>query len=761
MNYKIGLDIGIASVGWAIMLLDENDEPIKIHKMGSRIFDEAEQPKTGESLALPRREARSMRRRLRRRRHRKERIRNLIAQYSIMNLEEIENIYKNNSGLSDIYQIRCESLDRILNREELVRLLIHFSQRRGFKSNRKADIDCSNKSSDEGKLLAAVRQNQELLIEKGYRTIGEMLCKDEKFKNVKRNKSESYENTFLRSMIVDEINLIFEKQKELGNEFLSDDFCAQYIEILCSQRSFDEGPGGNSIYGGNQIEKMLGFCTFERDERRAFKAQYSFELFSLLQKINSIKIRKGGEKYSLNDEQKEKVRTFCFEHSSVNYHQLRKLISLSEDEFFNISYGNEGREKTEKKTKFEYLKAYHKIKNAYKGVDDSLTKEKLNVIGYALSAYKNDEKINDYLKGKGFAENEIEAALSLQSFSGTGNLSVKACDKIIPFLEQGMLYNEACEAAGYSFKADNQCKRTMYLPANSEQAPELDDIKNPVVRRAVSQTIKVVNGIIREMEASPSFISVEVANEISKNFSDRKNQAKEMDENAKRNDKIKKEIEELGVHDPKGIDIVKYKLWEDQDGRCLYSGASIPIGRLFEPGFAEVDHIIPYSISFDDRYSNKALVLTHENREKGNRLPLEYLKGEKRDSFLVRVNNLPYSKRKLNLLKEIYTGEERNSFKERNLNDTRYISRFIYNFIRDHLLFAENNTDRNETVLCVSGAVTSYIRKRWGISKIRENGDVHHAIDAVVIACVTRGMINRITEYSKRHELYEDVIHRD
>lgn len=53
MNYKIGLDIGIASVGWAIMLLDEKDEPIKIHKMGSRIFDEAEQPKTGESLALP------------------------------------------------------------------------------------------------------------------------------------------------------------------------------------------------------------------------------------------------------------------------------------------------------------------------------------------------------------------------------------------------------------------------------------------------------------------------------------------------------------------------------------------------------------------------------------------------------------------------------------------------------------------------------------------------------------------------------------
>lgn len=63
MRYKIGLDIGMASVGWSVLELDDSDEPKKILKMGSRIFEAAENPKDGSSLAKPRREARGIRRR--------------------------------------------------------------------------------------------------------------------------------------------------------------------------------------------------------------------------------------------------------------------------------------------------------------------------------------------------------------------------------------------------------------------------------------------------------------------------------------------------------------------------------------------------------------------------------------------------------------------------------------------------------------------------------------------------------------------------
>ena len=64
--YRIGLDIGVASVGWAVVGLNGTGEPVGLHRLGVRIFDKAEQPKTGESLAAPRRMARGMRRRLRR-----------------------------------------------------------------------------------------------------------------------------------------------------------------------------------------------------------------------------------------------------------------------------------------------------------------------------------------------------------------------------------------------------------------------------------------------------------------------------------------------------------------------------------------------------------------------------------------------------------------------------------------------------------------------------------------------------------------------
>ena len=63
----LALDIGIASVGHSIIELDEKEHTGEIIDLGVRIFTAAEHPKDGSSLALPRREARSSRRRLSRR----------------------------------------------------------------------------------------------------------------------------------------------------------------------------------------------------------------------------------------------------------------------------------------------------------------------------------------------------------------------------------------------------------------------------------------------------------------------------------------------------------------------------------------------------------------------------------------------------------------------------------------------------------------------------------------------------------------------
>lgn len=613
MGYSVGLDIGIGSVGSAVVLLDEKDEPFRIYKMASRVFDKAENT-DGSSLAEPRRTYRGNRRRLRRRRYRKERIRHLLQESVGVSEEYIFGLYAKNTARTDIYEIRTKALDEKLERDDFIRLLIHLSQRRGFKSNRK--VEFHDKASEEGALLSAIKSNTILFEEKDYRTIGEMLYKDEKFAANKRNKSASYSNTFSRKQYEDEIKLIFKKQRECENGYATKELEDSYLKIYLGQRNSDDGPGGNSPYGGNQIEKMLGKCTFEVDEPRAVKAAYSFEYFNLLSKINAMKIVKNNVKRSLTEEERKAVTNLAFKKKSITYSSIRKELNLPDNELFNISYNDSEFEKTEKKTRFNYLVAYHTFKDAYGGCFSSWRVDKMNCLAYALSVYKTDEKISEYLGNNGFDKQEIEIALTLPLFNKTAKLSIKALDKINPYLEQGMLYNEACEAAGYDFRKNEKSLRK-FLPANPKDAPELDEINNPVVRRAVSQTIKVINAIIREMGESPTFVKIELARDLSRNYKDRKEMEKLQKENQSKNDKMMEELKEsFGMISPTGLDLVKYKLWKEQDGRCPYSLELIEAGRLFDIGYADIDHIIPYSLSFDDSYNNKVLVKASENSKK-------------------------------------------------------------------------------------------------------------------------------------------------
>ncbi|MGL4345366.1 MAG: type II CRISPR RNA-guided endonuclease Cas9, partial [Cellulosilyticaceae bacterium] len=195
MSYILGLDIGIASVGWAVVDVDDQCEPYKINRLGVRIFDRAEQHKTGAALALPRREARGARRRNRRRRHRVERIKQLIENQGLLKRDEIEQLY-NGKTLEDIYTIRYEALERKLTQEEFARLLIHLAKRRGFRSNRK-----KQSAKEDGKLLEAVKENEKMLQDKGYRTVGEMLYKDGLFAKHKRNTTDDYLCTVSRKMM--------------------------------------------------------------------------------------------------------------------------------------------------------------------------------------------------------------------------------------------------------------------------------------------------------------------------------------------------------------------------------------------------------------------------------------------------------------------------------------------------------------------------------------------------------------------------------
>ena len=760
-HYALGLDIGIGSVGWAVLRNQPNGEPDRIQDLGVRIFDKAEQPKTGASLAAPRRDARSARRRLRRHRHRLERIRYLMEQRGIMPVADIQAMYAAGGFQKSPYQLRAEALDRPLTKEEAVRVLIHLAQRRGYKSNSTAEAAKDEKET--GKVKTAIEENRRCMAEYGYRTVGEMMYRDERFwqkhpdgthYHQTRNKAEDYRFTVERAAIVDEVRQIFAAQRRLGTVWMDEDMETAYLSILESQRSFDEGPGGDSPFSGG-IGERVGACTFEPDEKRAAKATYTFEYFKLLQDLSRMRLTgMGMPPEPLDAAQREALKSAALRSASLSYGQIRKKLNLDDDVFFHgLYYGEKTKEETEKR-KWPQMQSYHKMRTALdkvgKGAIGTLTEEQLNAVATILTECKSDAKRIAALREAGIPPQFDEALLPL-SFSKYGSLSVQAMQKLIPLLEEGLRYDEACTRVYGDHRGLRSEQRTNRLSLN-----DMEEITNPVVRRAVSQTIKVINAVVRTY-GPPDVVRIELAREMSRTFDERRKMEKRQDDNRAANERAMDQIAEYKGDHATGLDIVKFKLYREQDGVCLYSGQNLDIARLFEPGYADVDHIIPYSRCFDDSYQNKVLVLASENRQKGNRLPYEYFgQDEARwHGYEVRVENLIHNYRKRQkLLKRRLTEEESSGFIDRNLKDTQYITRAVYNLIRDHLAFAES-AYRKKPVQAVNGAVTAMLRGRWGVQKIREDGDLHHCLDAAVIAATTPGLVQRLTAYNKHRETWE------
>jgi len=742
INYRLGLDIGITSVGWSVINLDKR----RIEDLGVRIFNAAENPKDGASLALPRRLARGRRRLLRRKAYRINRVKSMLINNNFLSKKELDNLF-NNKEIIDVWEARVKALDELISGQEFAKILINLAKRRGFKSNRKNEA----KEKETGQILSNIIKNKQRLEELNYRTVGELIYKEAQNSNdpykAYRNKEGQYDMCVSRDMIREEVHAIFEAQRSFNNPFATDEIEDEYLKIFDSQRPFSKL---------EELEKMVGYCTFEKKKhKRAPKHSISAEEFTLYDNINRLSIICNGNKRNLSTNERELIVNEAFKKKELKYSALRKLLLLNDEELFSpLTYSIDKDISKTENTRFVSLAGYHEIRKAIEhGVNKeywktlSKDRNKLNDIAYVLTLAKTDDEIKKHLLKRGIEEEAIEALLDI-SFSKFNNLSIVALERILPFVKEGYQYSEACEKAGYNFKAIYEGVKTKKLPVI-----EIDEIVNPVVVRALAQTRKVINAVI-ERYGSPVGINIELARDLAKNFKDRKIIEKEQKENRVNREKIREELKSLFGKEPTSMEVLKYRLWEQQRGECAYSQQGIPIDKLFEPGLCEIDHIIPFSRSFDDSLSNKVLVLGKENQRKGNRTPYEYF-GADEDRWhnfevWVKGNKLGY-KKKNSLLKKKFSPEEVNEWKARNLNDTRYITKFIANFINNRLEF--KSSDKAQKVITVNGRATAYLRAKWGLNKVREDGDKHHALDATVVAVVTQSLIQRISKFSKANEL--------
>lgn len=749
VRYTLGLDIGITSVGWCV--IDESDGNPRIANLGVRLFPVAENAQDGSSLALPRRLARGSRRRLSRRGERLKDIRQLLVNQGLVrSLEALEDLFEH-SPPSTPYELRADGLDRLLSPDEWCRVLLHIAKRRGFKSSRKSDATgTSDKAKTEGILLQSVSANKERL--ERYRTAGEMMCKDPDFKAHKRNKDGDYSSTVARSMLLDEIKQLFEAQRNKGSQYASAKLEEEYTDLFARQLP---------VASGDDIIKKIGNCTLLPEFKRAPAMGWTGEYFKLLSRVLTLRLIGESKERALDAEERDKITQLALK-NKVTYAQVRKTLEIDENlRFKGLRYSMKESVENSEKATFVDLKGYHSLR---KSIEKSIGKEAwlalkgvpdhLNAIGKALTFYKSDDDIRNFLSEFGIDEKIIDALLSI-SFRGVMRLSEEAMSRLISHMEAGYGYDEACEREGFThYDPHKMAERVAKLPPLTE---EEDAIRNPVVIRALSQTRKVVNAVV-DRYGSPAWVNIELARDLSRSFKERKEIREEQDKNREEREKVKKYIEEtFDRANPGGKDILKLRLWREQQGKCAYSQKPIEALHLFEDGYAEIDHVLPYSRSFDDSYTNKVLVLSSENRNKKNRTPYEYLSEYPgrweafQDWVRATIRN---AAKRAKLLREELSDESAEDMRDRNLTDTRYITRFAANWIKRRLQFSDE-TIKNP-VLCVNGRVTAQLRGRWGLEKNRGESDIHHALDAAVVAAATAAMVKRISDYSRKKELNQN-----
>lgn len=347
-------------------------------------------------------------------------------------------------------------------------------------------------------------------------------------------------------------------------------------------------------------------------------------------------------------------------------------------------------------------------------------------------------------------EKQLEKLKKVSFEKDYARLSYKALAKLVPKMKQGLSYADACQELGYHH-SESASKYDEKLGLLGEPP----NIRNPIVQQALFEIRKVVNAIIQQF-GKPDIIRIELARELKNSKEHREEEQKKIKKNEENNQRIKKillqELPALGGKEENisRNDVIKYKLWEECKGICPYTGRNVSVAQLFNGEF-EVEHILPYSRTLDDSFANKTICEREFNLKKGNLTPWEmYAQGiitkEHYNAILQRVKNFSYNK-----YKKFEQEELDEDFIKRQLNDTAYIAREAKKWICT--ILDENNVQVSK------GEATRTLGRLWGLDKIlnkyhlnikNREDQRHHAIDAIIVACTTRSVLQKLSTYKSK-----------
>lgn len=797
---RLGLDIGTNSIGWWLYETDGVEANARILSVlygGVRIFSDGRDPKSGASLAVDRRAARAMRRRRDRYLRRRATLMKVLAGAGLMPADPEE---AKALEVLDPFALRAAGLDEALPLTHLGRALFHLNQRRGFKSNRKTDRG----DNESGKIKDATARLDQAIMASGARSYGEFLhmrrCRlTEKPSTEPKINKDGTRSDYRHVPTVRTRLSVANRDGPDGKEEAGYDFYPdrkhleeEFHKLWKAQAGFhleltDELRDlvfEKIFYQRPLKEPKVGLCLFTAEERLP-KAHPLTQRRVLYETVNQLRVTADGrETRPLTREERDQIvhaldnkkPTASLKSMAMKLPALAKVMKLRDGERFTLETGV--RDAIACDPVRASLSHSDRFGSRWSTLDSEAQWEVVSRLRKVQSEAEHAELVAWLMQAHALDRDHAEATANAPLPEGYGRLGLTATTRILEKLEADVVtYADAVAASGWHHsdqRTDECLDRLPYygkvldrhvIPgtydANDDDVTRYGRITNPTVHIGLNQVRRLVNRII-ETYGKPDQIVVELARELKQSDQQKKDAMRNIRDATEAAKKRSEKLEELGIED-NGRNRMLLRLWEvlnpnDAMRRfCPYTGERISAAMIFD-GSCDVDHILPYSRTLDDSFTNRTLCLKEANREKRNQTPWEaWGDTPKWDAIEANLKNLPDNKRWRFAPDAMERLEGERDFLDRALVDTQYLARISRSYL--DTLFTEGGH-----VWVVPGRLTEMLRRHWGLNSLLSDADRgavkaknrtdhrHHAIDAAVVAATDRGLLNRISRAAGQGE---------
>ena len=513
------------------------------------------------------------------------------------------------------------------------------------------------------------------------------------------------------------------------------------------------------------INKMTNYDLYLPEEKVLPKHSLLYERFAVYNELTKVKfIAEGLRDYQFLDSgQKKQIVNQLFK-------EKRKVTEKDIIHYLHNVDGYDGIELKGIEKQFNAsLSTYHDLLKIIKDkafMDDAKNEAILENIVHTLTIFEDREMIKQRLaQYDSLFDEKVIKALTRRHYTGWGKLSAKLIngisdkksgktilDYLIDDGEINRNFMQLIHDDGLSFKEIIQ---------KAQVVGKTDDVKqvvqelpgSPAIKKGIWQSIKIVDELVKVMGHAPESIVIEMARENQTTAKGKKNsqQRYKRIEDALKNlaPGLDSNILKENPTDNVQLQNDRLFLYYLQNGRDMYTGKPLEINQLSN---YDIDHIIPQAFIKDDSLDNRVLTSSKDNRGKSDNVPsLEVVEKMKAfwqqllDSKLIserKFNNLTKAERERGGLNEL----DKVGFIKRQLVETRQITKHVAQILDTRFnkeVTEKDKKNRNVKIITLKSNLVSNFRKEFGLYKVREINDYHHAHDAYLNAVLAKAILKK------------------